>query len=325
MRDTDVLRAIVERSGRDERFAIALVLSAEGSTPRKAGTRAIISADGAVAGTIGGGLVEAEAQRRAVEAIAAGRAVIFELAFDGPSAGECDPICGGAMRILIDPIPARHRDAYAAALAYQHQRRRCELTTTITGEDVVVDANAGDGRVRLLPNRGSAGASPSHQIIEPLIPDARLLVAGGGHVGQALAAHASLAGFEVIVIDDRPEFTASHLYPPTVRALCGPIPETLTNVGIDPGTFIAIVSRGHRTDADALAAVIHTPAAYVGMMGSRRKVGLVRRQLVESGLCTQEAFDRIHSPIGLDIGAQTVPEIAVSIVAELIAVRRGRP
>lgn len=323
MRDRDVLKAIVERYDRGERFAVALVLAAEGSTPRKAGTRAIIDPHGAITGTIGGGLMEAEAQRRAIEAIGTGRAVVFDMDFTGRSAGEGEPICGGSMRVLVDPTPARHRDAYVAALAFQGERKRCELVTRIDGGDVSIVARASSPSVR--PEDGSAGASPSHELVEHLIPEPRLLIAGGGHVGQALAAHASLAGFEVIVIDDRPEFTTPHRYPEQVRTICGPIAPALAQFDIDPDTYIAIVSRGHRTDSEALAACIRAPAAYIGMMGSRRKVGLVRRQFVESGLCTQEAFDRIHAPIGLEIDAETVPEIAVSIVAQLIAVRRGRP
>lgn len=342
----DIHRAIVERADAGEAFAVAVVLKAEGSTPGKAGAKILVSADGMLQGTLGGGLVEAQTRLRATEAIQTGRPCTFDFRFEGESVGDSSPICGGAMRVLIDPAAARHRAAYASAAACRERRERAVLLTSVRGGDTLeVD-------VAFLPDPAIASiaefpgpeairetlgrqetrlfVSPEPDamevLVEPLLPSPVLLIVGGGHVGQALAAQAALVGFRVVVLDDRPEFTDPALFPEGVATRCAPMEDELARYPIDADTYIVIVTRGHQHDAEALAACLRSPAAYLGMIGSRRKVVLMRQGLLESGHATAEEFDRVHAPIGLDIGAVTVPEIAASIVAQLIAVRRrGNP
>ena len=335
------------RAGRP--FCIVTVLSAEGSAPREAGTKALVDAEGRILGTVGGGLIEAEAQRAAVEACRSGRAAVLGFTMSGEAATGCEPICGGAMRLLVDPTARKDAAAYSAAAAAASERRRGLLVTVVRGgapaetevtwhpEDEVaaagwahrlVDREAArtclaDGRARLLAADAGTADSAVEVLVEPVIPHPRLLIAGGGHIGQALAAQALLVGFDVTVIDDRPEFTDRALFPEGVRLHCGDIAATLAGDDAGDDTYVVIVTRGHQHDAEALRACIRKPAAYVGMIGSRRKVALVRESFIRSGLATAEEFDAVHAPIGLDIGAETVPEIAASILAELIAVRRG--
>jgi xanthine dehydrogenase accessory factor len=159
-------------------------------------------------------------------------------------------------------------------------------------------------------------------IVEPIVPAARLLIAGGGHVGQALAQQAQLVGFEVVVVEDRAEYAKSGRYPTGVITRHGEFADVLDEFPIDESTYVAVVGRGHPVDMKALVACIDKPAAYIGMMGSRRKVALARKELIESGRVTAEQFARVYAPIGLSLGAETVPEIAASIVAQLVAVRR---
>jgi xanthine dehydrogenase accessory factor len=161
-------------------------------------------------------------------------------------------------------------------------------------------------------------------LVEPIVPWPLLLIAGGGHVGQALARQAVLIGFDVVVVDDRPEFTDPALFPEGVTTRCGDIAKEIAGSPIAADTYVVIVTRGHQHDAEALAACIHKPAAYLGMIGSKRKVALMRRHFIETGLATEEELNRVFAPIGLGIGAVTVPEIATSIAAQLIAVRRKR-
>jgi xanthine dehydrogenase accessory factor len=158
--------------------------------------------------------------------------------------------------------------------------------------------------------------------VDPVIPRPLLLIAGGGHVGQALAAQAITIGFDVTVLDDRPEFADPALFPPAVQTRCGPVAQLLGDEPLTDDTYVVIVTRGHRHDAEALAACIHRRLAYLGMIGSRRKVALLEKHFLEHGLATEEEFARVFAPIGLAIGAETVAEIAVSIAAQLIAVRR---
>ncbi|WP_406676810.1 XdhC family protein [Moorella sp. ACPs] len=159
--------------------------------------------------------------------------------------------------------------------------------------------------------------------LEPVLPEPEVIVLGGGHVGQKVAAVAKLAGYRVSVIDDRPDFANRALFPAADRIICNNFTAALQEIKLTPSTFIVIVTRGHRYDYDCLRAVIDSPAAYIGMIGSRRRVQGVKERLLAEGV-SEAALERIHAPIGLDIGAETPAEIAVSILAEIIRVyRRG--
>ena len=339
----DIHRVIVEDADAGRAFAVAVILKDTGSAPRKAGTKALIDAAGAIRGTIGGGAVEAEAQRRAVEAIRDRRPVVFDFALEGTSARDDRPICGGSVRILIDPTVAAQRQAYAAAAEARRERRRGVLVTTVRhGAACRVETQwlaAGAAATGLgLPDteevrEALAGEAPRlfvdglpqegrEVLVEPLVPAPQLVIAGGGHIGQALALQASLVGFEIAVIDDRPEFADPALYPEGAAVRCGDVARELAAWPFAADTYVAVVTRGHQHDERALAACLRRPAAYLGMIGSRRKVAMIRQSLRESGAATEEELGRVYAPIGLDIGAETVPEIAVSIVAQLVAVRR---
>jgi xanthine dehydrogenase accessory factor len=313
-------REIVQFIRSGQPFALGLVLSAEGSTPREAGTRAIFEAEGRIHGTLGGGPVEAEAQRQAVEACRTGqaRAFEFELAGDTPSGHE--PICGGRMRVLLDPTASKDAGAYEAAALALERRERGVLGTTIRPDMTTAArwwAETSKEQVEL-----AQGTDGSETLIEPVVPAPLLLIAGGGHVGQALAAQAAPIGFDITVLDDRPEFADAALFPAGTVTQCGEIAQTLGEQPIGADTYIVVVTRGHQYDAEALRACIRRPAAYIGMIGSRRKIALMREEFVASGWATAEEWDRVFAPIGVDIGAETVPEIATSIAAQLIAVRR---
>ncbi len=295
--------------------AVGLLLSADGSTPREAGVKAVIEADGRIWGTLGGGSVEAEAQRRAVDACVAGVPQVFEVALTGADAASTESICGGHVRILVDPTAAKDRAAYAEAVAAIEERRTGWLATTVEGADPTT--------TRVTWHSGPVAPHASGDaFIEPVTPAPRLVIVGGGHVGQALAKQAALLRFDIIVIDDRPEFADPGLFPDGVRTCCGDVAREMAGLGIARDTYVVIIARGHHLDADALEACIGSDAAYIGMMGSRRKIALMRRSFIENGLATEPEFDRVYAPIGLDIGAETVAEIATSIAAQLVSVRR---
>lgn len=342
-----LLQIIVERIERGCAFAIAVVMKSEGSTPRAAGTMALIDERGNISGTIGGGQLEAEAQRRGADAIGSRIPVAFDFAYHGVSAAKRDPICGGQMRVLILPVEPRHHAAFHAADEARLRRERGALLFRLqysaepqvsvefapengrTGhsefpDEKIIRAAILRGQAELVNSNPAESASLSEALVLPLIPPPRLLIFGGGHVGQAMARQASLLGFDITVIDDRPEFTAPERFPRGVATRCAPMDDEAARIAMDEDTFVAIVTRGHPQDAAVLARCLHRPTAYLGMIGSRRKVALVRREFIESGRATAEEFDRVHAPIGLDLGAETVPEIAVSIMAQIVAVRRKR-
>jgi xanthine dehydrogenase accessory factor len=151
---------------------------------------------------------------------------------------------------------------------------------------------------------------------------AALLIIGAGHVGKALATIGDMCGFSVEIVDDRPEFANAERFPEADRITCGRFDEVLEGYPIDSNTYVVCVTRGHKHDETSLRLVAPTDAAYVGMIGSKRRVGAVLKHLVEDGI-DRGAVERVHTPIGLDIGAETPEEIAVSIMAEIIQARRG--
>jgi xanthine dehydrogenase accessory factor len=341
----EILLKIDELIDKGENFAVALVLKAEGSTPRKAGVRAVIFETGKIFGTLGGGVVEAQTQSIAIESCKSKKPVLFDVQLHGTDRNDDVPICGGSMTILVDPDAAKNKAILKQAAEAIKNRTKGILITTISGnqnlqihykwfaQDSIHSEPEFPCRenisyclkyetARLFVESPQNPSEKREVFIEPVIPKPLLVIAGGGHIGQALALEGSLVGFETIVLDDRLEFTSPELFPKGVTAICGDIAQQLAQIPANEDTYIVIVTRGHENDAEALEVCIKKPFSYIGMIGSRRKVELIRMNFIQSGICAVEEFDRVFTPIGLDIGAVTVPEIAISITAELIAVRR---
>jgi xanthine dehydrogenase accessory factor len=314
-------------------LVIATVLRAEGSTPVYAGAKAVIGPEGLLAGTIGGGAVEGEALRRAGGMLNAGASGVFDFTLQGPGGVDPRPVCGGMMRVLLHSLNPEDRSAYAGAHGALTSRRRGVLETVITGDTPVTararwvdddfDLQCSNALATLRVEYLHAANGTNERLLEPVLPLPVLLIVGAGHVGQALAAQAALAGFEITVIDDRGELLEPDGFPGGTRLLAEDIPAAVKDFPFDEDTFVVLATRGHYADGLALKQCFGRPVAYVGMIGSRRKVVLMRQHFLANGMATAEEFDRVHAPIGLDIGAETAPEIATSILAQLIAVRRG--
>lgn len=339
----NIYRKAIEFIDAAEPFVLATITGSDGSTPRKAGVKALIDQTGKIFGTLGGGAVEAEAQRRAIEVCKTGRATIIEIELEGKSRTDDTPICGGTVRILIDPTAAKNRALYAEVDEAVSRRGRGVLLTTVCHDEqldvtsrwIPADAISSETgfpdsetigsclareEVRLLSEDTSK--REREVLAEPIFAKPLLLIVGGGHIGRSLARQAMAIGFDITVLDDRSEFARPELFPEGASTLCGSIGDEISRFPVESDTYIVIVTWGHQHDAEALEACIHLKAAYVGMIGSKRKIALIRKDFIDSGIATAEQFDRVFAPIGVDIGSVTVPEIAASIVAELIAVRR---
>ena len=158
--------------------------------------------------------------------------------------------------------------------------------------------------------------------VEPFLPPPVLLIAGAGHIAAPLAAMAHLMNFSVSVTDDRASFANRERFPQAKQLLVGDIEATLRNYPITPRTHIVLVTRAHAHDVQGLRAIIDSPAAYIGMIGSRSRVQTVLRTLGAEGY-DEKRLREIHAPIGLDIGSESPEEIALAIIAEVVAVRRG--
>ncbi len=295
------LQEIARRSAANEPVILCTVVAARGSTPQAAGARMLLLASGQQVGTLGGGCVEAEVRKHALQMLAANRSGLLTFKLDHDYGWDDGLICGGNMDIyvqtLADPDSAR---IYTEALA-----------SLRAGQPPTID----------LEYQTDTGEKQSyHEVLEPAF---KLFIAGAGHVGQALARLAADTGFEVTIIDDRADLTTAERFPTATHRIAGEIDAELRRQPIDSQTYIVIVTRGHRHDGHALAAVINSPAKYIGLIGSRRKVVTIFKDLARQGVAIEKLLT-VHAPIGLEIGAVSVPEIAVSIAAELVAIRRGR-
>ncbi len=326
------------------------VVETRGSTPQKAGAAMLVFPDGSQRGTLGGGCVEAEVKQRALAVLGEGRPEVLTFCLDDNYGWDDGLICGGRMTVLADPAAAAASPDGRRSQAADYYRRFREMVESGRGcteailtaapgpvgnrylFDAAGDlaAQLGPGPVpeevtaHLVPLARRPGPSVHRGIAYlPVLPRITLLIVGGGHVGQAVARLAAEVDFEVWVLDDRERYASRERFPTARRLLVGDIGPLLRELAaheIHPATYCIIVTRGHNHDEEALYHLAGTPAGYVGMIGSKRKIKLIYEDLLARSV-PAEALDRVHAPLGFAIGSQTVPEIAVSIVAELIARR----
>src|SRR5262245_36899097 len=328
------------RAGRP--VAWCRLVETRGSTPQKAGAAMLVYDDGSQAGTLGGGCVEAEVKRRALALVAENRADVCQFQLDSDYGWDGGLICGGRMQIAVEPIVGNGAAPYFEGLS--------EILERAGGctEAIVFDRQTSGlaAPASYLFDAGGAfvagmrGESPPPQILDPLrslssrprayaahgvaylpvLPRCTLVIVGGGHVGKAVADLAAELEFDVWIVDDRPEYVADARFPLAERRVSGPIERVLPELPITGDTYCLIVTRGHSHDQEALFHLADRGARYVGLIGSRRKIKMIFENLAAEGV-SREALAKVHAPLGIDIGSQTVPEIAVSICAELVAHR----
>jgi xanthine dehydrogenase accessory factor len=332
------------------------VVETRGSTPQKAGAAMLVFPDGGQRGTLGGGCVEADVKKRALHVLSegGGRPELLTFCLDDNYGWDDGLICGGRMTILADPLlgargaerGVRSTDPAAYYRRYQQMIESGQGCTEVValsdnalglvpgtrylfdggrnlvGELAEVPPPAGlEEEVRPLGERPRPGTHRGLSVL-PHLPRVTLLVVGGGHVGAAVARLAADVDFDVWVLDDRERYVGRDRFPTARRLLVGDIGERLKELvpSLDASAYAIIVTRGHNHDEEALYHLAPSRVGYVGMIGSRRKIKLIYEDLVARGV-SPETLARVHAPLGFDIGSQTVPEIGVSIVAELIAWR----
>jgi xanthine dehydrogenase accessory factor len=329
------------------------LVETRGSTPQKAGAAMLVFPDGGQFGTLGGGCVEAEVKQRALRVLGSSesRAEVLTFHLDDNYGWDDGLICGGRMAVLADPVLAANgRSSSSSAEYYRRYRELIEkgrgCTEAVLLSDRSVEASTGrrflfdaEGYLAAQSNEGVMPSVVAENLVPlhrrpqpavkngvaylPILPRITLLVVGGGHVGQAVAELAADVDFDIWVVDDRAAYASRERFPQAPKLLVGDISSRLQELlpkEITPSTFCIIVTRGHAHDEEALYHLVRSAAGYVGMIGSKRKIKLIYEDLLAKGI-TKEELSRVHAPLGFDIGSQTVSEIAVSIVAELIACR----
>jgi xanthine dehydrogenase accessory factor len=254
----DIYEEIVRLRKDGRRGAVATIVNVRGSIPSFKTAKMLVRDDGSIAGTIGGGCVEAEVWQAAREVMESEKP--RTLAFDLNQDPKYDTglVCGGTLEIFVEPI----------------------------------------------------------------LPPAELYIFGAGHVATSLYRVATIAGFDITVIDDREAYASRERFPEAQEVIAEDFDKATTRLQLSESSYIVIVTRGHRDDMRILRWAVQTPARYIGMIGSKRKTITIFKELQQEGLAPA-LFDRVHAPVGLDIGALTPEEIAIAITAELIAERRN--
>ena len=299
MKPIELLELVVQEAESSRPVVLCTVVEATGSTPQVPGAMMVIDHKGSLSGTIGGGCVEADVRRRGFELLESRQAELMEISLENDVAGEEGLICGGRMKIAVTPVSERTQIGLIRhVLRELNQGRDAKLRINLEVEN------------REL-----------HYLV-PIDPEPKLVIAGAGHIGQELARLALNIGFKVTVVDTRSDFLSRERFPEPIETFAGEFHTVLGTLPIDHCSYVVIVTRGHRFDQTAMVAVAEKPARYIGMIGSRRKVGAIMQNLESEGM-SSDALSRVYSPIGVSINSVTVPEIAVSIAAELISVRRS--
>jgi len=330
-----------------ESLVLATIVSRSGSAPRAVGSRMVVRQGGAIAGTIGGGALEARVQDLAKEVFGHGQAVLKEYVLTNQDASRMGMVCGGVVQVLVQFLDASrpgNPELYRDIVATLEARKRAWLITALPSDlDVpesvaqylikaegaslgdpdhqaifALTAQAGAGRPELLSYQGKPC------LVEALCPAGTVYIFGAGHVSQQLAPLATRVGFRTVVLDDRQEFARRERFPNAaeVRVLDS-FQRALEGLEINGDSYLVLLTRGHAHDQTVLRQALATQAGYIGMIGSRRKRDAIYAALGKEGFARQD-FDRVFSPIGLAIKAETPAEIAVSIVAQLIQVRAGK-
>ena len=319
--------------------ALSSLIHSSGSIPMSDRAKMIVDGDGRAHGTIGGGCLEAEIHTVARDVLASGRPQSTDYTMTEKQAGESGLNCGGTVRIYTERIDPDSRDLFAEVAASRADRSACVLVTRLGGR----------GRALLHPDgrrRGDLTAIPAVRLsswaqaaldrerpslqndeaaeffVEPFTPPPILYVFGGGHVGGQIGRLAKNVGFRVILVDDRPYFANPERHPEVDECVADEVEGVFSRLPPDDQIYIVAATRGHQHDEIVVEHAIARKVRYIGMLGSERKK-MILWQRIESRGGSRGRLQQVYAPVGLDIGADTPEEIAVSVVAELIQVRRS--
>ena len=347
----EVIQGAVDtlRDGRP--CVLATVVRTKGSTPQKAGAMLLVKDDGSGLGTLGGGCVEGDIWFAAKEMLRDGSGPEFKDYYLNEDIAARDGlVCGGTMYFYLEPLrrledflplgdeileaydggepvslatvvnSPRYPERLGAKLLL---RADGVVSGTLGAETLDEPALEVARRIAEIGNSESISTEDGTEIfVEGFTTPPTLVMVGGGHVGKATADLANHMGYRVYIVDDRPEFSHEGRFPYAEDTIVIPYDQWSDQFSINVNSFVVVATRGHRYDDMALESALKTRARYIGLLGSRRKTLMIYRRLLEQGI-TKERIGEVYAPIGLNIGALTPEEIAVSIMSEVTMVRRG--
>ncbi len=345
----ELLALVCDRLAKNVPLVMATVVHHEGSTPRSSVSKMLVDHSGLIHGTIGGGLAEAEAIKACNNALENQKAEILKFTLTGEQAASGGMICGGALSIFVEPLlPEEDTLAFfrqALNFIEEHEvivissiehDKKLRRALCIDGQwdaqffpdalkGVSVKATYEDLLMQMPRGTDTLFVEKHGQMffVEKYPPTWRMIIAGGGHVSFYTAQAAALAGFSVVVLDDREEFSSAERFPSAAATHTVPgFAQCFAACLPNKHTCIVIVTRGHMHDKIVLEQALETKASYIGMIGSKRKRDHLYAELRSKGVA-QSILDSIYCPIGLSINAETPEEIAICIVAECVAHKRG--
>lgn len=310
-----IFAALRRAMNEGENTVLVTILSSTGSAPRGAGAQMLVGQCGLMAGTVGGGAVEGRAIEEAQRLLREGGSTETCAYPLHPSLrDDIGMVCGGDMTLLLSPVAhddIQWRSAVEAIESHLQAQKIGTVWLPLQGN-----------RAPILTDEGAI--APAEGYFPVTMPHTqRVVIFGAGHISRALAPLLHMVDFRVVVFDDRPEFAVKDAFPYAESVCCGSyeaIEETLT---LQDDDFIVVLTSGHTNDFEVLSQVLRRDFPYVGVIGSATKTQAVNKRLWAAGI-PQEATAKVHTPIGLSIGAVTPEEIAISITAELISVRAGK-
>jgi len=333
---------ISELLDQGKNIVLARIIKQSGSAPRSIGTRCIVLEDGTLIGTIGGGLLEYKVLAAARVVFEQKKSSFLHIELTGKDAASSDMICGGIVDIYLEMLCYDHKNSVEAFHLSKEivvkGGQAIMLTSLADGADCMDDSQRmlvkPDAVIGHIPGVSDKSKSwlkitrpqnvqiaPDRYVFaEPVKRDPELYLFGAGHVSVCAAHMAKVVGFRVIVIDDRDAFANSERFPEADKIIALPFDEVFKKVKMNSSSYIAIVTRGHIFDKEVLTWALGTEAVYIGMIGSSDKRKAIFKALIAEGF-GQSQLDRVHSPIGLAIGAETPEEISVSIISELIKIK----
>ncbi|MGA3207443.1 MAG: XdhC family aldehyde oxidoreductase maturation factor [Syntrophales bacterium] len=340
----DIVNAAIRLLENEQDFVLATIVQQFGSGPRSAGARMVVRRDGTIAGTVGGGALEAKVRKIAADVLENRRGVLMPFNLTADDSARMGMICGGEGSVFVNYIDARNPailTVYRELAAVIESGNRARLVTFFPSEET----GRGGSMCLIRPDGTIAGLSEHNvkgleairveaglyhtftileqykAVVEPVGYSGTAMIFGAGHVAQSLSPVLSSVDFRTVVLDDRKEFANRERFGGVDEIiLLDSFDDAFSGLKIDGGSYIIIVTRGHLHDRTVLAQALGTKAAYIGMIGSRKKRDMTFQKLFAEGF-TKADVDRVHAPIGLEIKAETPPEIAVSIVGELIRIR----
>jgi xanthine dehydrogenase accessory factor len=324
----DVLEAARSWLDKDGRVALATVVGTWGSAPVGVGGQMVVAKDGKFEGSVSGGCVEGEVIAEAEEIMAGGAPKTLEFGVADETAWQVGLPCGGQIKVYLErlekgdglPLVTRALDARVNRRGIVVRTRLKDGNHEVFGRD---DKGADDGiRQRFDSGESELIETPDGEVfVHALVPPARVLIIGATHIGQILAQLVKIAGYEVVVIDPRTAFAAEARFP-DIRLDTEWPQDTLPKIGLDPYTAVVALAHVGHIDDEALKLAMRSDCFYVGALGSRRNHAKRTERLKAAGFSDEE-IKRIHSPVGINIGAQSPQEIAISIMAQLVLALRG--